>query len=37
MRGVFLDHCPDGLAMNTDDAKTLAFWYRPCVVELAGA
>jgi len=37
MRGVYLDYCPDGLAMNTEDASTLACWHLPCVVELAGS
>jgi hypothetical protein len=34
---VHLDHCPNGLVMNIEDAKTLVCWYRLSVVELAGA
>jgi hypothetical protein len=37
MRGAYLDHFPDGLAMNTEDAGTVACWHDPCVVELAGS
>jgi hypothetical protein len=37
MRGVYLDHFPDGLAMNAEGARTLARRYRLCVVELAGS